>query len=145
MESISKIMNEILLPVDRAVPMGDTMISPLKVKRKQFIPEYARFKAGLWNHGYLCCTFPSYECAKNMTEEEAFKDLMDRVVKGKNPDFYESITVYMSITDNLFVKGKNHNFEVCCYAAGRPVRTERKIIFNSFGKVDIAATIEINK
>jgi hypothetical protein len=144
METIGKIYNEILLPKNSFVPMGEKIIPVEKTKSKHFIPEYARFKAGLWNHGYLCCTFPSYECAKNMTEEQGYDDLMKRVIRGKNPDHYESITLYMSITDELKVKGKNHNFEVCCYAAGRPVRTERKIIFDGNGKVNIEKTIEIN-
>lgn len=144
MKSISEISNEILLPKTFFVPYGDKMIPAEKVKNKNFIPEYARFKAGLWNFGYLCCVYPSYECAKNMTEEEGYFDLMKRVVKGKNPDHYQSITMYMSTTNELKIEGRNHNFEVCCYIAGRPARTESKLIFDETGKINIEKTLNVN-
>jgi hypothetical protein len=138
--------NEILIPANGYVPQGEKMIPTAQVKRRHFIPDFARFKAGLyWADSGKCSVFPSYECAKNMTEEEALKDLKRRVVEGKNPNVYTTITIYMADGNNLDVHGKNHNYEIGCYIAGKPIRTERKVIFDANGKVNIQATKDANR
>lgn len=144
--NLKNLNNEISIRPLGFIPMGDKMIPATAAKRKYFIPEYSRFKAGVWwaDTG-KCSTFPGFDVTKNMTEEAAYHDLMKRVVRGKNPDTYTSIVLYMSIDNNIAVQGRNHNYELCCYIAGRPARTERKIIFTAQGKVDIESTIAANK
>lgn len=138
--------NKVSISQTAFIPQGDKMIPVAQAKRRFFIPEYARFKCGVWwADSGKCSPFPSYECAKNMTEEQGFYDLIRRVVKGKNPDTYTTIGLYMAETNNLAIAGKNHNYEICIYAAGLPIRTERKIIFYPDGKVNVQATIDANK
>lgn len=136
--------NEISIPQNSFVPMGEKMIPTAQVKRKFFIPEYSRFKAGVWwEDTGRCSIFPGYDVTKNMTEQAAYNDLMKRVLKGKNPNVYSSIVLYMSTTDQIrcLVQDRNHNFEISCYIAGNPARTEHIPIFDSKGKVDIQQTI----
>lgn len=146
------ILNEIFIKKNSFVPMGEKMIPADHVKRKHFIPEYSRFKAGVyWADSGKCSPYPGYDITKNMTEEKAYNDLMDRVVKKMNPDKYTSIVVYMSTSSNVNIfepngrLAKNHNYELCCYMAGHPYRTERKMIYLPNGQVDIEKTIKANK
>ena len=142
--NLKKISNEITIRPGSFVPIGDAMVPAAQVKRKFFIPEYSRFKAGVWwADSGRCSPFPGYDITKNMTEEAAYNDLMKRVLRGKNPDTYTSIVLYMSTTDQLRARAedRNHNFELSCYIAGRPARTEIIPIFDSKGKVDIQQTI----
>ena len=108
-------------------------------------PEYARFKAVVyWRNTGFKKPFFSLEGEHNGNEEKGFNDLYRRIVYKFDPNLYNSITVFMNDTDDLRTSEKNYNYEISCYCAGHPIRTERKVIFNQFGKVDIEATKKIN-
>lgn len=138
----TKFDNEVELRPGAFLPVGDKMQSVRTTKWSKYAhPEYARFKAVVyWANSNKSSFYFSYEGAKNMTEEQGYADIMRRVIKGKNPDTYTSIVLYMNDTNDLRTSEKNFSWEISCYCAGQPIRSERAPIFDKTGSVDIRAT-----
>lgn len=124
------------------VPQGDKMVSVKTITSKAFIPSHARFKAMVyWANSGIGSYFPSWEIVKKVSEKKGLQELIERCCKKRKVHTYSSICVYATLGNNLSVKEKNYNFEVCVWTDGKEIRNQ-ELIWGMLDQLDLHAMIK---